>query len=350
MVSKFGGARLGGFTSLCAGAFLLVSPAAWAAPVLSVPASAKLSEPRAGVGEGFCARFVKSSSDLNTIASALNLLDGLTGAPDEPANGGAGISNFLVLAPMADFHDAQNSVTGWQAPYNNLFPWTSATLAGATRACTSHQPASGGTYVADYFAMRLRGEINVTSAGIKTFATRTDDGYRLSVGGLQAVQYDTPRSTYVDTARVSFAEPGVYAIEYVYYEQAGKAVFEAFFADQEITFTNGAIASPAGSGSDLVSSSMSPLPSAFELLSSGRVWRESADAECAALVGQPNDRCVLSPASAAITCGNGTIDRLAGGAVEACDDGNKVSGDGCEADCSVTAAYLCTTSQPSVCS
>lgn len=307
MFSKIVGARVGGLTLLVAGACLLVSNPAQAASVLAVPASAKVGETRSGVGDGFCARFVKASTNISTVTLALNLLDGLPGVPDEPANGGPGISNFLVLAPTADFHDASSTTTGAQAAYNNLFPWTSASLSGATRTCTSHQPTTGSAFTADNLAMRLRGEINITSAGIKTFGIRTDDGYRLSIGDQIAVACNAARSAAVDTVRVNFAAAGVYPIEYVYFEQTGQAVFEAFFADQEITFTGTTVASPAGSGTDLASSSLATLPAAFTLLTSKQIWRESSDAACAALVGQPNDRCVLSPASSAVTCGNGTI-------------------------------------------
>jgi fibro-slime domain-containing protein len=40
------------------------------------------------------------------------------------------------------------------------------------------------------------------------------------------------------------------------------------------------------------------------------------------------------------TCGNGVIDPSAG---EECDDGNKVSGDGCSADCTIETDYFCPT-------
>jgi MYXO-CTERM domain-containing protein len=41
-----------------------------------------------------------------------------------------------------------------------------------------------------------------------------------------------------------------------------------------------------------------------------------------------DDVCIVAQTGAALTCGNGTVD-----AMETCDDGNRVDGDGCDANC-----------------
>lgn len=56
------------------------------------------------------------------------------------------------------------------------------------------------------------------------------------------------------------------------------------------------------------------------------------------MIGDPSVRkCVY--------CGNGKVD---GSPVEACDDGNFISGDGCSS-CTIDTGYVCTGTTPSVC-
>ncbi|RYE86411.1 MAG: hypothetical protein EOO75_15760, partial [Myxococcales bacterium] len=315
-----------------------------------IPPDASIGAPLDGAGAGFCARFVKANalSNLDSIDDALNLLNGSFGLPDE-ALGGNGISDGRAVVPFADLFDGGGATTPGFLPYNVLFPWSNPDNAITAGQCTAHQPLLG-TFPADQFAVRLTGVLTIKTAGTKTFLVRSDDGYRMVIGGKTVSVKDGPRGALTDTARASFAQPGRYPIEIVYYEQDGVAALEAMMAEGDVRFVDntGAAVAAAGTGVDLGDSSLAAPPAAFFPLSYQLVAVPAGETTCLTLAGQSSDLCVLSPADTAITCGNGMVDQLGGNTTEACDDGNKTAGDGCSPTCTVETSFLCS-GVPSVC-
>lgn len=329
------------------------------AQVKYVPAAARLAgEVPAGDAEGFCAQFTKGSTlvpndshVMDTLAKTVGLLNN-TGAA--PVRHNPDLTFFAIL-PTVNLHDAANDKTSAEVSNDQLFPWSSPVDYWSDQVCLSH----GGAAVADgeRIAMRLQGDLHVRQAGTKTFAIRADDGYRLSIGGQVVSEFDGLRAARVDTVRVNFAQAGKYAIEVLYYENTDAAVLEMFVIDREMTFVSDTEATPHATpagGFDLSYTTAPELPAGFRLLSYEDVglptWEPAVKpagyTNCRDLIGKPSDICVIDEPS--LTCGNGAIDLLPGGRVEGCDDGNTVSGDGCNASCGVEPGWSCV-GQPSRC-
>ncbi|MCC7073592.1 MAG: hypothetical protein IT383_19945, partial [Deltaproteobacteria bacterium] len=365
--------------SLAGAALAQTSPAAGTVTV--VPASARLdadadgapdaAEVEHGRHAGFCAQFAlaidATAHKPDNVSEALDLLDDLTpaflcsnngdctapGAPggscSDPDGGGGPTPrictatapdliipdrSFRELVPIADLSNDSND--GY-APYNLNVPWEDD--------CTSN----GGDRNGQRLAIRLRGDLHVTTPGIKTFLVQSDDGYSLRVAGQVVAQFNGNRGPATDTRRVQFDEPGVYPIELVYWDQGGQAVIELMYADDERCFSARTQAACSGSGTDLSNIAAAPTPelSGFAVVSSERVapasWAGPEDS-CAARIGQPSETCV---STAAIACGNGTVE-LTASAAEGCDDGNSTGGDGCSASCQIEAGAGCA-GAPSLC-
>ncbi len=331
------------------------------AQVVNVPVSSRLvGTVPVGDAEGFCAQFTKASVAVPTnahimdnIAKTINLLNNTGTAPVRHTPD----LTFFAIVPTVNLHDAANENTTQEVGNDQLFPWSKPVPFWSTNVCESH----GGAGVADgdRFSMRLQGNLHVRQAGTKTFAIRGDDGYRLNIGGAMVAEFDGLRAARVDTVRVRFAQPGIYPIEVLYYENTGAAVLEMFVADSEISFvsetnSNAAVSPNPANGVDLKYAIIPTLPAAFRLLSYEDVglpsWEPAVKptgyTNCRNLIGTPSDICVID--EPALTCGNGAIDALPGNRVEGCDDGNTVAGDGCNATCGVEPGWTCV-GQPSTC-
>ncbi len=319
------------------------------AQVSAVALEARLAGGVPAYGEGFCGQFTKGSGthEIDSLADAVNLLDDLSGAPNRSSPD----RTFFDIVPICDLHDGVDASTGRQSAFNGLFPWSDPADSWTTATCQSH---GGGSLGANRFAMRLRGDFLVPSAGTYTFALRTDDGYRLSIGGNTVVETTVLRSTAIDTHRVSFSEAGRYPIEVIYFENDVHAVFEVYVAASDVAFVsnsdNAAVA--ASGGVDLVGRTYDTLPAAFSVLSSAHVdlptWLGASDNDCGDYVGAPSSICTVPSTDAAANCGNGRLDAYSDAGSEGCDDGNKVDGDGCSATCLLESGFLCLR-HPSVC-
>ena len=353
-----------------------------AGTVTVIPASARLdadgdgsadtAEVAHGRHEGFCAQFSlaidATAHKPDNVAEAQDLLDDLTpafpcsnngnctapGAPggtcsDPDGAGGPTPRICTATAPdrvipdrtfreLLPIVDLSNDTNNGYAPYDLNVPWEDD--------CTSH----GGDRNGQRLAVRLRGDLHVTTPGRKTFLVQSDDGYSLRVGGQTVAEFNNNRGPSTDTRRVQFDEAGVYPIELVYWDQAGQAVLELFYADDERCFTGRAQAPCSGSATDLSNIAAAPTPalSGFSVVTSERVAPASwagADDTCAARIGQPSEVC---SSTAAVACGNGTVE-VTTTVTEACDDGNTASGDGCSATCQVEVGAGCA-GAPSACS
>ncbi|HEY1099305.1 MAG TPA: hypothetical protein VGF99_10260, partial [Myxococcota bacterium] len=347
--------------ALTVGVLAAAAPAAaqTSGTVTNVPATARLDSAGAPIGttgtaatarldgDGFCGFFAKADNTgfPSSVAETLSLLGGARRFSPDPA--------FHEIVPFADIDD-RNATTITSSNRSITAPWTAQT----SGTCTSQRAAAGpaaGTKVANFdgAAFRLRGSINITTAGTKTILLNTDDGYRLQIGDVDVGVRGSNRSPAIDSWRVNFAQPGIYKVDLVYWDQGGNGVMEAFFADSEVRFTGNSIANPtttANAGTDLANASAASatLPAAFGAFGAPRIALPTWDTlTCADRVGQPNEICVATAATAAAMCGNGVIDRTAAG-VEACDDGNTTNSDGCSATCTVETNNACI-GTPSVC-
>lgn len=340
------------------------------AQVVNVPPATRLTGTMpTGDAEGFCAQFTKGSKDvpnnshvMDTIAKTINLLNKTGTAPvrHDPD------LTFFGIVPTLNLHDAANTNTTAEVSNDQLFPWSKPHSSWSNQVCDSNGAGIGASD-GERIAVRLQGNLHVRQAGIKTFAARIDDGYRLIIGGQTVVEFDGLRAARVDTVRVRFTEVGIYPIEVIYYENTDAAVLEMFVADREITFTGDTDGTASGAkpnnvqvsgnpntGKDLKYVTLSTLPAGFRLLSYEDVglpsWEPAVKpanyTNCRNLVGKPSDICVID--APALTCGNGVIDALPNNRVEGCDDGNTVAGDGCNATCGVETGWTCV-GQPSTC-
>jgi cysteine-rich repeat protein len=339
-------------------AFLAVTASAWTAfaqttpaggTITAIPAASRLDVDGNGStdaasltqDDGFCTFWAKGNAGgvPSTTAQTIALIDNGTNraSPDE---------SFRSLLPIMDFDDGlANAIT----PVANSVtaPWTNA----GARVCTSHAAGTNsgtGNYTQfENTGVRARGNLHITTPGTKTVFVNTDDGYSLRIGGVVVVQFDDNRGTQTDSRRFSVSQPGIYPIEFIYWEQGGAAVAEVGFADGEITFA-GNVPQGGGGGSDLSQAGgFNSLPAGFSILGVPRVGRDTwgpAAESCTSLVNQPVDIC---GGPAADACGNGTIEVTSTG-VETCDDRNTTAGDGCSALCQVEATFACS-GQPSVC-
>ncbi len=344
-------------TSALVGALTLSAPAL-AAPVSVVPAaSAVEAAPRITKGDGSCAHFVKAaaSGTVSTAALAMGLLTG-SGTPAQAAPPGLNNaeSSFHGVMYLIDYTDATTPAGNF--PYNNLLPWSQRN----GFVCESQQPVGVPPAPYDSFAMVGRALINIKTPGTKTIAVASDDGYRLTIGGVVVSAFDANRGPAIDTRRVTFEAAGVYEYEFVYWEQGGLAFFEVAMSDDEVVFTGNSTANPAPVGTagadDLTSQGASNgLPASFLALGDGSVdnailFIRDADKTpdtCGPKIGLPSDICIINDPS--LLCGNGTIDALSGGGSEGCDDAGVVAGDGCSDTCTLEPGFLCA-GVPSVCS
>ncbi|RYE92757.1 MAG: hypothetical protein EOO75_05940, partial [Myxococcales bacterium] len=331
---------------------------AHAAPVVAVPANSRVENtPRLGNGDGVCSQFAAATAigSVNNSTLAIALLDQTPGAPAQAAPAGVnnGISSFFGVSYLFDYFDDTGSNGGFT--YDLLFPWSKST---GGEICQSHQPAT--PVVRDAFGARYTGLINIRTAGLKTFAIGSDDGYQLRIGGVTISEFQNNRSTALDTRRATFAEAGVYPFQLIYWEQGGTALLEVSMSDNELKFLGNDRNVPAGLldilGNDLTGATHGSFPAAYGLRVLGDVkndqailFMSAADKaadRCGPAIGKPSDICTLN--DIARLCGNAIIDARADGTVESCDDGNETAGDGCSKVCEVEPGFSCS-GNPSVC-
>ena len=277
---------------------------------------------------GFCGAFGKQAENVdnqtNSVATAVDLIDNATPLVSPTR------SQFArELVPVADL--VNQSYSGGTHTPDVRMAWTTA--------CTTY----GGDLSGVRFAYRLRGNLNVTSAGTKTFMVNSDDGFSLRVAGTTVMEFNGNRGPASDTRRVSFSQPGVYPIELIYWEQGGNSTMELLMADSQVCF-NGTTASATCNATNIDRSNTTILTaaqaSAFTIMGSTQVgiptW--ASDDNCASRVGTANTLCAPSGTAA---CGNAVIDALSPSGQEGCDDGNTTAGDGCSATCTVETNYVC---------
>jgi cysteine-rich repeat protein len=330
-----------------------------------------------GIYDGMCAKWAKqalNTSDglVNTTAQASLLVDGLGSVPVEPLAGNQTPTSqrgrFFDRAPQIDYQN--NTGDGLHSP-SFYMPWdqTECRLQGTQPIAA---PAGAVTSLGPKFAVRMRGNLHIPTAGVHTFVMRSDDGYSLTVGGQNVATYNANRGPAVDSRRASFAQPGVYPIEVVYWDQGGIAALEIFIAEGAFCFASNnvgaAVSSCAVSGADLSNAgdaaATASFSSTFKILDYRRLnlptWVTASsdpaftDADERCTVVKASDTCGPLSTNA---CGNGIRERVNTGTLnfpgpfieEACDDGNTANGDGCSSTCTLEAGASCGTGPLSVC-
>ena len=314
----------GVMAALCA--TLLTLTPAWAQ--VAVPATARLDAdgvpgvdaPFSEFGDGFCTVFTQAATGagnaIDTPDLALHILNGSAGQPNRRSPD----PTFSGIVRTLDTHNAASTDTLGLVPINLLLPWSQPEASTGLATCESPGGPSGvGT---DRLAARFRGNLSVPAAGVYTFGLRTDDGYRLTVGNVLIGEFAGNRAPALDTQRVLFAQPGVYPIDLVFWDQGGLAALEVTWSQGDITFTTATSGIVGAGGVNLVNApNATVLPSSFETLDFRSVdlptWLPAGTPDCSNLIDLPSQVCQQPVPTT--TCGNGTAEQIVGGTSEACD-------------------------------
>ncbi len=361
-----------------------------AGTISAVPASGRIGSsgqsdnvnpipPSFGIYNGMCAKWAKQNRAqgdglVNNTTQAAALLDGQVGsqgatlepiAGDQSATGRRG--RFFDRAPQIDYQNQTGD--GLHSP-SFFMPWDNAAcrLQGTVG---TQGVGTGVQSLGAKFAVRMRGNIHIPTAGTHTFVIRSDDGYSLKIGGVTIAAYEFNRGPSIDSRRASFATPGVYPIEVVFWDQGGIAALEIFIKEGNFCFPGNvnSFAACSGAATDLSNAGdiapSAAFRTAFDILDYRRLdlptWvTASADPAFTAA----DEKCLVNQASVtcgppkAQACGNG-IRETVNTAVpitntpmfveEGCDDGNLVNGDGCNSTCELEPGFFCGTGPFSVC-
>jgi MYXO-CTERM domain-containing protein len=365
---------------------LVMSPSAYAAPIVNIPASSRIgangrigtASPRVGsVGtyRGACSKWVKLSLTqadpiLDTNIKGERLLDNVPPtlefpAVPEPLAGDQSRADrkgrFYARAPVLDFDQA--GVPGIHSPSRPL-PWDQPTC----RLQGTYGTAPDVSSLGPALAARFRGNLHIETAGVYTFAIRSDDGYRLRIGEIEIQSYNGVRAPDTDTSRARFGSPGVYPFEILYFDRGSIAALEVLVAAGDICFAGApdfAVQAPCTTGTDVYNDNVpaSAFAGVFQALDYHRLdlptWVTSSsdpaftvtDETCA--TEEPDQTC--GPLQAG-SCGNGIRERVNTGTLgsptfadEQCDDGNLISGDGCSSTCTTETNFNCGAGSISTC-
>ena len=202
---------------------LLAPRGAVAAPiVIDASRAATLPREAGGPGPGICATAVHLSADdaLTSTAAAQFYLD-------QPVGTNQVDDKTRFMAPTVNFH---NSDPAALTDYPNAAPLPFSSLSGSPKRGNDRD-----------LAMRVRGYVNITRAGIFTFAVLADDGYSLSIGALSILQSSSLNASLRDSQQVEFGAAGLYPLELVYFKNRGPAVLDLAVsarADAEVRMYN----------------------------------------------------------------------------------------------------------------
>ncbi|NUP04849.1 MAG: hypothetical protein HOW73_02180 [Polyangiaceae bacterium] len=175
--------------------------AAEAAPLV-IPSEASEGGPGAA-GTGACA-LARKASDGNWI-SELNDALLLLGKPLDQT---AGERVFTVTTP-----DYTNGTIDSLGDFIKNVPMPFS---------PSGTPFGDGQRI----AMRWKGLLRITNPGTSTLAIRSDDGFRLKIGGEVVLEHVGVQTSKVASRQITFDAPGRYPFELVYFENLTDAVIE----------------------------------------------------------------------------------------------------------------------------
>jgi hypothetical protein len=133
--------------------------------------------------------------------------------------------------------------------------------------------ASAVTSVSDT-AMVLTGYIAIAQAGTYTYYLGSDDGSELTIGGQSVIVDDGTHSFTTDSANVTYAAAGLYAISIEYFENGGVTGLD-FYAENDTTNqcvigrTASCAAGTASTGALYSPAAIAPEPGSVWLLGGG---------------------------------------------------------------------------------
>ena len=215
----------------------LTAPGVQAAPVAFGPASSVS-------GDGLNANWVRASFSAHSVQSALDVLAAT------PATGL--IQAVNNLAPYIDYRDFTAGTGGHVNSPDLADPFTTI--------------QNGVAQDDPTFAVRFSGYLNVTSADTYQFRIHSDDGFRLNLGGETVAIFDGDRGPADSFSAELALDAGLYAIEFIGWEQGGLYVDELSWKTQAAS--DFAILGPVDGGQVLFSTVPVPAPGAFVLLAS----------------------------------------------------------------------------------
>lgn len=185
----------------CTAGILAASPAFAYSPGIPIPLSAKVADSPSGAGTGLAGAYWNANVNSNGQADSLF----------------ATTASGTFLSPTQDYGSH-----GW---VNDSYYTVQNYLQGGG---ASHL-AGDFTANLDTATYRFTGYINITSdldllpgGSIDVnFAVGSDDGMRLIIGGQTVTEANYARAFAWSSGMASFAAPGLYAIELVYWENYG---------------------------------------------------------------------------------------------------------------------------------
>lgn len=133
----------------------------------------------------------------------------------------AGAEAALGLAPGDPFYIGEVNGSA------NHIDMADGNYGGEITATHDAVPFAGGDPL---FAVRFSGFLNVTIADDYVFRSYTDDGFRLTLGGEVISQFDGDRAPGESISPIIPLTPGLYAIEFIGWEQGGLFVDELSWA------------------------------------------------------------------------------------------------------------------------
>ncbi|MDG3002761.1 PEP-CTERM sorting domain-containing protein [Paludisphaera mucosa] len=156
-------------------------------------------------------------------------------------NGGG--STYLTSLAMADAIIAAGRPTATFLSTSVDYPRgattsvTDATTLGEFLGPDAASLSGGGASLLSTSVFHFTGYLKITGdldqvAGNSSidvnFAVASDDGFRLSIGGVEVIRYDGVRSFAASGALASFQVAGLYAVDLVYYENQGSTGVEFY--------------------------------------------------------------------------------------------------------------------------
>ncbi|MEX2312076.1 MAG: LamG-like jellyroll fold domain-containing protein, partial [Rhodospirillales bacterium] len=168
------------------------------------------------------------ASAIESGGSAPYDLPGGSGLSGAVYNTSSSLSNLSQIDTLVDNNQPTANFTSTSVNYSG-----GSSIGGFLGADASSADASLSAS-AETFAVQLTGFIYL-EPGTHTFTGRTDDGFRLNVGGETVTQFDGNRGASDSHGTFTVEEGGLYPIEITYWEQGGDQVLSVEMNGQTIS-------------------------------------------------------------------------------------------------------------------
>lgn len=201
----------GGLVSALAPIVFLLSLLPTPGMAVTIPASSSAGPPNLNTGDGLDAEFYNARNDVDSNGEA----DGIVAANDPTAT---------FIATHIDYPERNVNVT--DSSDTNLADFLGddePSLSGSRRANLTNSVFVFKGFIQivdDLDSIDGNDTIDVF------FVAGSDDGMRLRIGGVTVTQHPGPRSFAFSGGTASFEEPGLYPIEFLYWERGGNTGVE----------------------------------------------------------------------------------------------------------------------------